>query len=49
MFMPPQDQLSEKEIQEGEAQATFNVQLFAAACATLWLSPHVIDWARKLF
>jgi len=49
MFMPPQDQPSEKEIREGEVQATFNVQMFATACAVLWLSPHVVDWAKKLF
>ncbi|KIW29482.1 uncharacterized protein PV07_05296 [Cladophialophora immunda] len=49
MFAGPQDQLSEKEIHEGEAQATAQVQFFTVACIALWFSPHVVDWASKLF
>ncbi len=30
------DQASEKEIREGEAQATVQVQIFTVACAALW-------------
>ncbi|KIX94189.1 uncharacterized protein Z520_10216 [Fonsecaea multimorphosa CBS 102226] len=36
MFGGPHDQLSEKEIREGEAQATAQVQFFTVACIALW-------------
>ncbi|KAI1614712.1 hypothetical protein EDD37DRAFT_650273 [Exophiala viscosa] len=50
MFGGPHDQqLSEKDIRDGEAKATVEVQIFAVACAALWFSPHVVEWARKLF
>jgi len=49
MFNGPGDQLSEKEIREGEDQAVVQVQIFTAACVALWFSPHVVEWASKLF
>jgi len=49
MFAGPQEHLSEKEIRDGETKAAVEVQIFVAACAALWFSPHVIEWARKLF
>ncbi|KIW79793.1 hypothetical protein Z517_06408 [Fonsecaea pedrosoi CBS 271.37] len=36
MFGGPHEQLSEKEIREGEAQATAQVQFFTVACLALW-------------
>ncbi|OAP61521.1 hypothetical protein AYL99_03724 [Fonsecaea erecta] len=36
MFAGPHDQLSEKDIREGEAQATAQVQFFTVACVALW-------------
>jgi len=49
MFAGQQEHLSEKDIREGEAKAGVEVQIFTAACVALWFSPHVIEWARKLF
>jgi len=49
MFGGQNEQPSEQEIREGEAQATVSVQIFTAACAALWFSPHVVEWASKLF
>ena len=49
MFGGPAEPTPEVEIRQGEVDATRNVQLFTVACAVLWLSPHVVDWARKMF
>jgi len=49
MFGGPSEQLSEQEIREGEARAIVEVQIFSVACVALWFSPHVVEWARKLF
>jgi len=49
MFAGPSEHLSEKELREGEAKAAVEVQIFTAACLALWFSPHVVEWARKLF
>ncbi|ETN44642.1 uncharacterized protein HMPREF1541_10312 [Cyphellophora europaea CBS 101466] len=49
MFGGPPEQPSEAELQEANRVAGANVQLFAITCTALWFSPHVVDWARKLF
>ncbi|EXJ74694.1 uncharacterized protein A1O5_01388 [Cladophialophora psammophila CBS 110553] len=46
MFAGPHDHLSEKEIREGEAQATAQVQFFAVACVALWFCIMLLEIVR---
>ncbi|KAF2660140.1 hypothetical protein K491DRAFT_711919 [Lophiostoma macrostomum CBS 122681] len=43
---PPQP--SKAELQAAEAHTASEIRWTAAACAVLYFSPFVVDWARKL-
>ncbi|KAF2878305.1 hypothetical protein BDV95DRAFT_613901 [Massariosphaeria phaeospora] len=48
MFGGPPPQPSKKELEEAEARTALDIKWTSAACAVLYLSPFLIDYARKL-